>query len=73
MADLSHRLLGVAFQSPVLLASGTCGYGEEYASLIPLDEIGGLVTKAVSLEPRPGNPPHRVAETPDSAARNCRG
>ena len=64
MADLSHRLLGVAFQSPVLLASGTCGYGEEYASLIPLDEIGGLVTKAVSLEPRPGNPPHRVAETP---------
>jgi len=64
MADLSQRLLGVAFQSPVLLASGTCGYGEEYANLIPLDEIGGLVTKAVSLEPRPGNPPHRVAETP---------
>ena len=64
MADLNQRLFGVAFQSPVLLASGTCGYGEEYASLIPLDEIGGLVTKAVSLEPRPGNPPHRVAETP---------
>ena len=64
MADLSQRLLGVVFQSPVLLASGTCGYGEEYANLIPLDEIGGLVTKAVSLEPRPGNPPHRVAETP---------
>lgn len=62
--DLSQRLLGATFQSPVLLASGTCGYGEEYASLIPLDEIGGLVTKAVSLEPRPGNPPHRVAETP---------
>ena len=64
MADLSQRLLGANFQTPVLLASGTCGYGEEYASLIPLDEIGGLVTKAVSLEPRPGNPPHRVAETP---------
>ena len=64
MADLSQRLLGATFQTPVLLASGTCGYGEEYASLIPLDEIGGLVTKAVSLEPRPGNPPHRVAETP---------
>ena len=64
MADLNQRFFGVAFQSPVLLASGTCGYGEEYASLIPLDEIGGLVTKAVSLEPRPGNPPHRVAETP---------
>ena len=64
MANLTQQLLGVTFQSPVLLASGTCGYGEEYASLIPLDEIGGLVTKAVSLEPRPGNPPHRVAETP---------
>ncbi len=64
MVDLSQRLLGATFQTPVLLASGTCGYGEEYASLIPLDEIGGLVTKAVSLEPRPGNPPHRVAETP---------
>jgi len=47
-----------------MLASGTCGYGEEYAGLIPLNEIGGLVTKAVSLEPRSGNPPHRVAETP---------
>jgi dihydroorotate dehydrogenase (NAD+) catalytic subunit len=64
MARLSQRLFGADFQSPVLLASGTCGYGEEYADLIPLDEIGGLVTKAVSLEPRPGNPPHRVAETP---------
>lgn len=64
MVNLTQQLLGVTFQSPILLASGTCGYGEEYSSLIPLDEIGGLVTKAVSLEPRPGNPPHRVAETP---------
>jgi dihydroorotate dehydrogenase (NAD+) catalytic subunit len=64
MADLTQRLFGTDFQSPVLLASGTCGYGEEYAELIPLERIGGLVTKAVSLEPRSGNPPHRVAETP---------
>ena len=64
MARLTQRLWGVEFQSPVLLASGTCGYGAEYAGLIPLDEIGGIVTKAVSLEPRSGNPPHRVAETP---------
>lgn len=61
---MTQELFGVEFQSPVLLASGTCGYGEEYAGLIELDEIGGLVTKAVSVEPRPGNPPHRVAETP---------
>lgn len=64
MADLRQTLFGVEFQGPVLLASGTCGYGEEYAEMIPLDELGGLVTKAVSLEPREGNPPHRVAETP---------
>ncbi len=63
-ARLRQHLFGVEFQSPVLLASGTCGYGREYEGLIPLDEIGGLVTKAVSREPRPGNPPHRVAETP---------
>ncbi|MFQ5889438.1 MAG: dihydroorotate dehydrogenase [Gemmatimonadota bacterium] len=64
MRPLAQRVFGTEFVSPVLLASGTCGYGEEYADLIPLDELGGLVTKAVSVEPRPGNPPHRVAETP---------
>ncbi len=64
MVDLRQSVFGTSFQSPVLLASGTCGYGEEYAELIPLDSLGGLVTKAVSLEPRQGNPPHRVAETP---------
>jgi dihydroorotate dehydrogenase (NAD+) catalytic subunit len=64
MAGMTQQLFGVEFQSPVLLASGTCGYGEEYAGLIALEEIGGIVTKAVSVEPRPGNPPHRVAETP---------
>lgn len=61
---LRQTVFGVEFHSPVLLASGTCGYGREYADLIPLDELGGLVTKAVSVEPRAGNPPHRVAETP---------
>ncbi len=62
--EIAIDLFGVRFQSPVLLASGTCGYGREYAELIPLDELGGLVTKAVSVEPRPGNPPHRISETP---------
>jgi dihydroorotate dehydrogenase (NAD+) catalytic subunit len=64
MAGMIQTVFGVEFHSPVLLASGTCGYGREYADLIPLNEIGGLVTKAVSVEPRTGNPPHRVAETP---------
>jgi dihydroorotate dehydrogenase (NAD+) catalytic subunit len=64
MADLTQEMFGATWQSPVMLASGTCGYGEEYADLIPLDAIGGIVTKAVSLEPRTGNAPHRIAETP---------
>jgi len=64
MGRLTQKVWGAEFQSPVFLASGTCGYGEEYSELIPLNEIGGIVTKAISLEPRPGNPPHRVAETP---------
>ncbi len=64
MGRLTQRLWGAEFHSPVFLASGTCGYGEEVAELIPLNDLGGIVTKAVSLEPRPGNPPHRVAETP---------
>jgi len=61
---MTQTVFGVEFQGPVLLASGTCGYGREYADLIPLDDIGGIVTKAVSVAPRAGNPPHRVSETP---------
>jgi len=61
---MTQTVFGVEMHSPVFLASGTCGYGQEYADLIPLDDIGGIVTKAVSVEPRSGNPPHRVAETP---------
>lgn len=64
MAELRQELLGAEFVSPVMLASGTCGYGPEYAGLVPLEELGGIVTKAVSVEPRSGNPPHRVSETP---------
>jgi dihydroorotate dehydrogenase (NAD+) catalytic subunit len=55
---------GIAFQNPVLLASGTAGYGRELDGIIDLDRLGGIVTKAVSLEPRAGNPAPRVAEFP---------
>jgi len=61
---LDQQLFGTTFQNPVLLASGTCGYGEELSELIELDELGGLVTKATSVEPREGNPPLRVTEYP---------
>jgi dihydroorotate dehydrogenase (NAD+) catalytic subunit len=64
MVDLSQQLFGTTFQNPVLLASGTCGYGEEYSDLIPVDELGGIVTKAVTPERRIGNPPTRISETP---------
>lgn len=60
---LEQQLLGTTFQNPVLLASGTCGYGEELDGLIDIDALGGLVTKAVTVEPRAGNPSPRVAES----------
>jgi dihydroorotate dehydrogenase (NAD+) catalytic subunit len=64
MVDLAQDVFGATFQNPILLASGTCGYGEEYAEIIAVDELGGIVTKAVTPEPRPGNPPCRISETP---------
>jgi len=61
---LEQTVFGAAFQNPVLLASGTCGYGEELDGLFDLDQLGGLVIKAVTLEPRAGNAAPRVAEYP---------
>ncbi|MEX0856078.1 MAG: dihydroorotate dehydrogenase [Gemmatimonadota bacterium] len=60
--DLAVDCLGIRFRNPVLLAAGTCGFGEEVASVARLDRVGGLVTKSVTLEPRWGNPAPRVAE-----------
>jgi dihydroorotate dehydrogenase (NAD+) catalytic subunit len=60
--NLSQTLFGAEFQNPVLLASGTCGYGDEMDGFLDLDALGGLVTKAVTVEPRTGNPAPRVAE-----------
>ena len=59
---LDQELFGATFQNPVLLASGTCGYGEEFDRLLDIDGLGGLVTKAVTVEPRAGNASPRVAE-----------
>jgi dihydroorotate dehydrogenase (NAD+) catalytic subunit len=55
-------VFGTTFQNPVLLASGTAGFGREVAGVIELEALGGLVTKAVSPEPRRGHPGPRVAE-----------
>jgi len=54
---------GTGFRNPILLAAGTAGFGREVAGVIDLAALGGLVTKAVSPEPRHGNPSPRVAET----------
>jgi dihydroorotate dehydrogenase (NAD+) catalytic subunit len=56
------RALGATFQNPVLLAAGTAGFGTEVLDVIDLDALGGLVTKAVTPEPRQGHPAPRVAE-----------
>lgn len=55
---------GVDFKNPLIAASGTFGFGREYAELYPLSVWGGVSCKGTTLRPRPGNPPPRVAETP---------
>lgn len=61
---LAVELAGVSLQNPLLLASGTAGYGRELEEVMDLDVLGGLVTKAVSVEPRDGAAAPRVAEFP---------
>ena len=61
--DLSVRIGPMELRNPVLTASGTFGYGDEYAHVVPLPSLGGVITKTVTLEPRAGNPPQRIAET----------
>ncbi len=62
--DLSVEIAGVRLQNPVMSASGTFGYGMEYEPYLDLSILGAIVTKAVTLEERLGNPPPRVRETP---------
>ena len=58
------EVFGVGFSSPVLMAAGTCGFGEPLVEVMSPGEVGGLVTKSVTLKPRWGNAPPRVAEYP---------
>jgi dihydroorotate dehydrogenase (NAD+) catalytic subunit len=61
--DLRIQLLGLEFRNPVIAASGTFGYGLEFADILDLDSLGGLVTKGLSREPMPGNTAPRMVET----------
>ncbi len=69
---LETELAGVRFENPVLTASGTFGYGKEFAHLIDLNQLGGIVVKGISVEPMEGNPAPRIYET-DSGMLNAIG
>ena len=62
--DLSVNIAGVCLKNPVVTASGTFGFGREYSDFYDLAELGGICVKGLTLNPRLGNPPPRVAETP---------
>jgi dihydroorotate dehydrogenase (NAD+) catalytic subunit len=64
MIDLLVNIGSLSFKNPILTASGTFGYAEEFKDFVDLNEIGGIVTKTVTSEPRPGNPPRRIVELP---------
>lgn len=61
--DLSVRIGTLELRNPILTGSGTFGYGDEYAHVVNLRSLGGVVTKTVTVHPRPGNAANRVAET----------
>jgi len=62
--DLSVQVGALRLQNPILVASGTFGYGLEFAHLVDLDRLGGIITKGLSLEPMEGAPAPRLCETP---------
>ncbi len=63
MKDLSVKVAGVTFPNPVIAASGTYGFGEDYAPLYPLNKLGGISCKGTTINEKPGNLPPRIAET----------
>ena len=64
MADLSVKIGDLQMKNPVMTASGTFGYGEEFADFIDITRIGGIIVKGTTLHKREGNPYPRMAETP---------
>ena len=64
MVDLSVKIGSLTLKNPVMTASGTFGYGEEFADFIDLNRLGGIIVKGTTLNPRQGNPYPRMVETP---------
>lgn len=72
MASLNVKINNLELKNPVMTASGTFGYGLEFADFVPLDGIGGIIVKGTTLNPREGNDYPRMAETPHGML-NCVG
>lgn len=72
MADLKVNIAGLHLNNPVMTASGTFGYGLEYQDFVDLSQIGGIIVKGTTLQPRQGNAYPRMAETPQGML-NCVG
>lgn len=72
MANLTTNIAGLTMKNPVMTASGTFGYGIEYADFVNLEDIGGIIVKGTTLAPRQGNDYPRMAEAP-SGMMNCVG
>ncbi|MBQ8099055.1 MAG: dihydroorotate dehydrogenase [Bacteroidaceae bacterium] len=72
MADLRVKIGSLSLQNPVMTASGTFGYGSEFADFLDLNSLGGIIVKGTTLQPREGNPYPRMAETA-SGMLNCVG
>src|ERR1041385_9536570 len=64
MADLSTSLGPLTLKNPVVVAAGTFGYGLEFKEFFDIEQLGGIVTKTLTLKPREGHPAPRVVETP---------
>jgi len=64
MAELTTKIGDLSLKNPVLTASGTFGYGVEYADFMDISQLGGIIVKGTTAEPREGNPYPRMAETP---------
>lgn len=69
---LSTEICGIKMNTPILTASGTFGYGEEFADIVDLSKLGGVMVKGTTLKPRRGNEGIRITETP-SGMLNCIG
>ncbi len=62
--NLEVEIAGIKLKNPVMTASGTFGYGQEYTPFVDLNRLGAIILKGITLKPKAGNPPRRVIETP---------